>query len=467
MRKNINQYLYMQLADTLRGQIQTGAIRTGQFLPSENELSRQYGMSRISVRKALELLVHEGLVIRKMGQGTLVTAPVTESSPAKVRTLRIASASPSHFTNHCFPWLIQEFEKEVPDIRIALLNFSSSQMWESVHDSKLAGVVPEIVVISDRLFMDLDDFGDYEDLSPSVRITGNFFYPKLLNAFRHNQVLKGVPVTFSPVFMVYNPVLFERAGVPLPDSSWTIEDMLAAAKELTLDTNGDSIIDQYGIGISSSHTRWPVIALQNAVDFESLAEEPEQLRASLEMIHRMLYLDRTAVLHTFNMNQWGQDPFLNEKVAMVFTTALELAYWRQCGMPFEPQVAPMKFGPRKSTLLVANGLMMPTDCDEPELAQAFIEFIIRPDIQEQLLKRFGFLSVLKPINDQLLDRSFLEAANVADSQLNDSHFGMTIFPDNEWLDELSRTLSLFWNGLNSVSQTIDKIQSTQKARSRV
>lgn len=457
----------MQLADSLRQQINSGAIHAGQFLPSENELSRQYGMSRISVRKALELLVQEGLVIRKMGQGTLVSTPTSETNAVKNRTLRIAGASPSHFTNHCFPWLAQEFEKEIPGIKIALLNFPSSQMWESVHDSKMMGIGPDIVLISDRLFMDVADFDEFEDLNQSVRITGNFFYPKLLNAFRHDHVLKGIPITFSPVFMVYNPVLFERHGVPVPNSSWTVQDMLAAAKELTLDTNGDGIIDQYGLGISSSHTRWPVIALQNEVDFEELMDAPEQLTDSLELIHKLLYLDRTAVLHTFNMNQWGQDPFLNEKVAMVFTTALEVAYWKQCGITFEPQAAPMKFGPRKSTLLVANGLMVPKGCDEPELAQAFIEFVIRPDIQEELQLRFGFLSVLKPINDQLLDRAFLEAANIADNQLANSHFGQTVFPDNDQLEELSRVLSLFWNGLNSVAQTIEKISGLQKARSRV
>ncbi|WP_164821749.1 extracellular solute-binding protein [Paenibacillus koleovorans] len=458
MKKNQNQYLYMQLADALREQILTHTITAGQFLPSENELSKQYGMSRISVRKALELLVQEGLVVRKMGQGTLVSHPAKESDMAKSRTLRIAGAAPSHFTNHCFPWLAQEFEKEVPDTKVALLTFPSHQFWESVQHSKLMGIVPEILLLSDRLFMDVEDYDDYEDLQQSVRITGNFFYPKLLSNFRQEQSLKAIPVTFSPVFMVYNPVLFERHGVPKPEPSWTVDDLLRAAKALTMDTNGDSIIDQYGLGISSSHTRWPVIALQHHVDFDKLDQNPDQLRSTLQLLHDLLHRDRTALLHTFNMNQRGQDPFLNEKVAMVYTTALEAAYWRQSGITFEPRAVPTRLGSKNSTLLVANSLMVPADCDEPELAQQFIEFIIRPDIQEQLLRRFGFLSVLKPINDQICDREFLEASNIADNQLTDSHFGQTTFPDNDKLEALGRTLALFWNGLDSVSQTIDKLK---------
>ncbi len=464
MKKNQNQYLYIQLADTLREQIKSGAIHTGQFLPSENELSRQYGISRISVRKALELLVHEGLIIRKMGQGTLVSAEAAVTVTTKTRTLRVASASPSHFSNYCFSWLAKEFEKEMPGVKVALLNFPTSQFWDSVQHSRLMGVVPEILVISDWLFTKVEDFEAYEDLSQSVRITGNFFYPKLLNAFRRDHVLRGIPVTFSSVFMVYNPDLFERQNIQVPDSSWTLQDLLAAAKQLTLDTNGDGIVDQYGFGISSTHIRWPVIALQHGVDFSQLEHSPEQLRASLELMHRLLYVDRCAILHSFNMNQLGQDPFLNEKVAMMFTTALELAYWKHSGIPFEPKAVPVQFGPDKSSLLVANGLMVPADCDEPELARAFIEFIIRPDIQEELLKRFNFLSVLKPINDQLLDRTFLEAANMVDNQLSDSHFGHNIFPDYDRLMELSRQLAMFWNGLDSVSQTIEKMEIMFKNR---
>jgi multiple sugar transport system substrate-binding protein len=136
---------------------------------------------------------------------------------------------------------------------------------------------------------------------------------------------------------------------------------------------------------------------------------------------------------------------------------LEIAYWRNSGITFQPKAVPVRFGPNISSLLVANGLMVPSDCDEPELAHAFIEFIIRPDIQENMLKQFGFLSVLKPINDQLLDRNFLEAANMLDNQLGDSHFGYNIFPEYEQLIELSKTLAMFWNGLDSVSQTIEKL----------
>jgi multiple sugar transport system substrate-binding protein len=463
-RKNA-QYLYIQLADALREQIVSGSIEPGKFLPSENELAREYGMSRISVRKSLELLVQEGLIVRKMGQGTIVS-PHLAGKKTNQRTLRIAANAPSHLVDHSFPWLIREFEKEAPDIKVALLHLPSGSFWESLRRSEEIGLQPDLLVIADQQFKGTNEHEAFAELDKSVRITGHFFYPKLLEVFRHNGVLKAVPVTFSPVFMVYNPMLFDRYGLAHPAPEWKIGDLIETAKRLTMDTNGDGITDQYGISISYSHTRWPVIALQHGVDFMRLEEQGPRLEAALGLIHRMLYVDRCALLHTFTPATKWSDPFLNGKAAMVLTTSLELAHWKQLGIGFEPRICPMFFGPDPSTLLVANGMMIPRGSGEPELAEQFLEFVIRPDIQEQLLRRFGFLSVLKPVNDQVLDRAYLEAANVADRELKDCRFRTDIFPDPERIEELDRRLGLFWSGLESVASVVEGLKKQKDSPAR-
>lgn len=59
-----------QIAYDLRRQIEGGAIRGGDKLPSENELAANYGVSRITVRQALSHLAGEGLLLRRQGAGT-------------------------------------------------------------------------------------------------------------------------------------------------------------------------------------------------------------------------------------------------------------------------------------------------------------------------------------------------------------------------------------------------------------
>ncbi len=60
---------YLAVAAELRAQIEAGEVSAGGVLPSEAELSRAYGVSRITVRKALEHLKAEGLVDSRQGFG--------------------------------------------------------------------------------------------------------------------------------------------------------------------------------------------------------------------------------------------------------------------------------------------------------------------------------------------------------------------------------------------------------------
>jgi len=78
----VNRYsrlpLYAQLEAALRAQIGEGMLRPGDLLPSEAELGQQYGVSRITVRAALQHLEHDGLLERQAGRGTFVKASQIE-----------------------------------------------------------------------------------------------------------------------------------------------------------------------------------------------------------------------------------------------------------------------------------------------------------------------------------------------------------------------------------------------------
>ena len=65
--------LYVQIANDLRDRIIEGDIVTGEALPPERELCDLVGASRVTVRKAIEQLIDEGLLQRKQGSGTFVT----------------------------------------------------------------------------------------------------------------------------------------------------------------------------------------------------------------------------------------------------------------------------------------------------------------------------------------------------------------------------------------------------------
>ena len=64
--------LYEQIYEEIRAKIEERGYQVGDRLPSEKELSEQYHVSRITSKKAVELLAEEGLVTRIPGKGTFV-----------------------------------------------------------------------------------------------------------------------------------------------------------------------------------------------------------------------------------------------------------------------------------------------------------------------------------------------------------------------------------------------------------
>jgi GntR family transcriptional regulator len=62
----------LQISDALRRRIESGELPAQSAIPSERELAQQLGVSRMTVRAAIDDLVDEGLLIRRQGRKTIV-----------------------------------------------------------------------------------------------------------------------------------------------------------------------------------------------------------------------------------------------------------------------------------------------------------------------------------------------------------------------------------------------------------
>jgi GntR family transcriptional regulator len=71
--------LYQQLERALRGAIERGDLAPDDALPPERDLAAEIGVSRITVRKAIDGLVREGLLVRRQGSGTFVRVRVEKN----------------------------------------------------------------------------------------------------------------------------------------------------------------------------------------------------------------------------------------------------------------------------------------------------------------------------------------------------------------------------------------------------
>lgn len=78
---------YRDIADHLRTRIDGGEFAVGRLLPSEADLSRSYEVSRVTVRKSLEVLRLEGLVDSRQGFGWFVAGEAVHQPLARLATI--------------------------------------------------------------------------------------------------------------------------------------------------------------------------------------------------------------------------------------------------------------------------------------------------------------------------------------------------------------------------------------------
>lgn len=77
--ENNNQPLYLQLQRALRSAIDSKLFGKDGALPAERQLASELGLSRITVRKAIDGLVEEGLLIRRPGSGNFINTRIEKN----------------------------------------------------------------------------------------------------------------------------------------------------------------------------------------------------------------------------------------------------------------------------------------------------------------------------------------------------------------------------------------------------
>lgn len=84
---------YREIAADLRARVEAGEFVAGGLLPSEAELSARYGASRVTVRRALDLLRDEGILDARQGFGWFVAAEPMRQTLGRLATIEAQLAA--------------------------------------------------------------------------------------------------------------------------------------------------------------------------------------------------------------------------------------------------------------------------------------------------------------------------------------------------------------------------------------
>ena len=122
------QLKYSKLMEDLREKMVSGEIQAGDRLPSENELSAQYQVSRQTVRKALSVLQNEGYIYAEHGRGTFCSERVLHTGHSH----NIAVVT-TYLSDYIFPRVIGGIDKVLTEqgYSIILKNTRNSRSQEA------------------------------------------------------------------------------------------------------------------------------------------------------------------------------------------------------------------------------------------------------------------------------------------------------------------------------------------------
>jgi DNA-binding LacI/PurR family transcriptional regulator len=119
--------LYRQIVDDIEGKITSGELKPGDRIASQNELAKHYGVSLITIKKALAQLVNKGILFSRVGKGTFITqTPI--SNQAKIpNSIGLVLRD---LNNPFFSLIVKSVESKATELGYNLMITSSSDLEE-------------------------------------------------------------------------------------------------------------------------------------------------------------------------------------------------------------------------------------------------------------------------------------------------------------------------------------------------
>lgn len=319
--------------------------------------------------------------------------------------------------------LVESFEAVNPtiDVKVSVADWDS--YWEKLLTGLAGGAAPDVFAMDGPLAPDYQARDVLLDLQPLIERDG---YDLGQLADQGVGVFKtadgkqyGLPRDLNVGVLYYNKKMFDTAGIPYPDDTWDWAKLSEVGKQLTLDTNSDGTMDQWGLYTETSDMEnyWLSLVWQNGGDFfaadgKSTALTTPEAAGGLQHLQDLIYKDKIMAEPAI-FAETG-DAFEQGLAAMEVNGSWLVPTHQAAGI--ELGIAPIPSGPAgRFTVVNPTGAVIYKNTKAPDAAWEFVKYLASPPAQEQLMQLKASLPVSKEVLAGPYASSFDGAQVFADS----------------------------------------------------
>lgn len=257
--------------------------------------------SRITSKKALLGIALLALVLS-------ISASLS-AAPVEIKIGYYESSGGLGITGKTMQALIDTFMQANPGIKVTTSVGPYGAFFQKLPVELVAGTGPDVWLSDGVLIDQYAGLGFALDITNRIQSMGN---PNDYFGLEANRTPEGrifaFPQGLQSSAFFYNKDMFQAAGLPVPNDTWTYDDVRRTAKKLTRDTDGDNVFNEYGFRSFNQITEgwFPIIkafggGALDATRRKSRFADPKTLEALSYMID-MIYVDQSSP-------KPGTDPF--------------------------------------------------------------------------------------------------------------------------------------------------------------
>lgn len=286
--------------------------------------------------------------------------------------------------------IADDFVAQNPNVHITVTVSDWDTYWDKLQTTLAAGNPPDVFAMDAPLYPDYQSRDVLLNLQSYIdrdQYDLSDYYEVSLQCYQTPDGYYGLPRDVQPSVMYYNKDMFDEAGVPYPDETWTWETLVENGKKLTQDKDGDGVTDQYAMwaDIWDMELLWASLIWQNEgeilnADYTKTLLADEAGMGAWQFIHDMIFTHK--ILASPSVAEQFGDPFESGNAAMTPAGHWVVPFYSK--VDFAWGVAPLPKGKVQASIVNSVGFVVAKDSKHPEEAWAFLKHLVGEPGQKKI-----------------------------------------------------------------------------------